>query len=70
MKCVLKIKSDKEKCLELTEMSVEQKQRDEYTYMWYESIKIAREDSKALSDAGIQVQILKGWEVEGFFSLH
>ena len=69
MKCVLKTKANKAKCLELTEMSIEQKQRNEHTYLWYESIRFAREDARALSDAGIQVQLLKGWDVEGFISL-
>ena len=66
MKCVLKAKCSKEVFLDNAFLSVECKQRDEYTYGWYLTKADAAEDSTNLLQLGIFTEILKGWEVEGF----
>ena len=71
MKCVLKVESnDKTKVLDSALCSIEQKQRGNYIYLWYDTMSIAKEDQRSLSDAGLKSEILKGWEVDGFVSIY
>ncbi len=70
MKCMLRVNSaDKERVLKNTYYSVEQKEKDGCTYLWYYATKYAREDMADLETAGYEVTLLRGWENDGFIKL-
>lgn len=70
MKCTLKAECSKNKFLQHTFLSIECKESNGFTYGFYYSKSSALEDcSSLLRIGGVKSQILKGWEVDGFFIL-
>lgn len=66
-KCMLKVKcNDKHKVLDIALRSCANKMKDGNTYLWYYSMKYANDDKSDLLSQGIESEIIKGWENDGF----
>ena len=68
MKCTLKAKCFKQEFLDNTEYSLECKQKDEFTYGFYEDIWGVKLDETNLEKQSIPCEIINGWEVDGFIT--
>ena len=68
MKCTLKAKCSKQEFLDNTEYSLECKQKDEFTYGFYEDVYEAKYDETNLEKQLISCEIINGWEVDGFIT--
>ena len=68
MRCMLKVHTDnKEQVLWTTWRSVECKVKNGYTYLWYHTKKEAKiEMDMILRNLMVQVNVLDGWENDGF----
>ena len=66
-KCMLKVKcADKHKVLDIAWGSCANKVKNGNTYLWYYSMKDAKGDKSDLLSQGIESEIIKGWENDGF----
>ena len=61
---------NKEKVLEYTELSLETKVKNNKTYLWYYTKFDARADMADLELHGIECEIKRGWENDGFFTIN
>ena len=66
-RCMLKVKcADKHKVLDIALCSCANKMKGGNTYLWYHSMNDAKDDKSDLLSQGIESEIIKGWENDGF----
>lgn len=61
---------DKSTVMDVAMFSVEQKEKNGQTYLWYEDGFYANEDAKDLKANGIDCVIKAGWENDGFVNFY
>ena len=61
---------DKAKVLEHSELSLESKVKNGKTYLWYYTKFDANSDMADLKLHGIECEMKRGWENDGFFNLN
>ena len=67
MKCMVVANcTNKSTVLDVAMFSVEQKEKNGQTYLWYEDDFYANEDAADLKANGIDCVIKTGWENDGF----